>query len=289
MRRGFTLIEFLIVIGILGAIIVLSVSAFSFLIKKTDLDSSINNIISIVNLAKNKTLASEGAKQYGVYFDAIINPNKYVLFQGSSYALRDISLDEIHNLPAAVKISSISFGGLGNEIVFDRLTGTTGNSGTLVINSLKTNDSKIIYVYPSGVTSFNPESVSGTGRISDSRHIHFNLGWSIAGATALKFDFINSGQIKQVAIADYFSLDGFNWEGEFTINGNIQRFRIHIHQLNPTTNLCIHRDRDQGRNNEEVYIYIVQGGIEKEIVHYDNDQSATAYKGNYVWEQMEIQ
>ena len=289
MKKGFTLIEFLIVIVILMVMIILSVSMFSFFMKKSDLDSVVNNIISVVNFAKNKTLASEGAKQYGIYFDTVANPDRYILFQGSSYALREISLDEIHNFPVKIEISSFSFAGLGSEVVFNRLTGTTGNSGSLIVSSSATSSSKTIYIYPSGETSLNPESASGFGRIADSRHIHFSLGWNIINATRLKFDFINAGQTREVAMTDYFSIDDFNWEGEFTINSRIQRFKIHSHQLSPTTELCIHRDRDEEKNNEEVYVYIIQGGVEKEIVHYDNDQSATAYKGNYVWGQMEIQ
>ncbi len=289
MKKAFTIIEFLIVLGILSLMLALSYSAFSFLTKKSDLDSSANNIFSIVALAKNKTLASEGAKQYGVYFDTSVSPNKYVLFQGVNYVSRDSIFDETHYLPLNVEFSSISFSELNNEVIFNRLDGSADNFGFVVLHSLKTNDIKTIYVYLSGEPSFEPELASGIGRIFDSRHVHFDLGWSISGATTLKFDFINAGQIKQVVMADYFLLGEFNWEGEFSINDVVQKFKIHTHQLDPVTQLCIHRDRDENKNNEEVYIYIIQDGIEKQIAHYDDDSSSTAYKGNYVWNQMEIQ
>ena len=103
----------------------------------------------------------------------------------------------------------------------------------------------------------------------------------------MKFDFINSGQVEQISMIDYFSLEDFDWEGEFLVNGVLQKFKIHTHQLDPTTFLCIHRDRNN--NTEEVYIYIIQSGIEKEIVHYDDDENATAIKGVYVWNEMEKQ
>jgi len=268
---------------------VLSYSAFSFLTKKSDLDSSANNIFSIISLAKNRTLASEGAKQYGIYFDTSVNPNKYVLFQGLNYVSRNSVFDEIHYLPSGIEFSSVSFFELNNEIVFNRLEGSVNNPGFVVLHSLKTNDIKTIYIYFSGEPSFKPELISGTGRILDSRHVHFDLGWSISGSTALKFDFVNAGQIKQVVMTDYFLVDEFNWEGEFSINNVIQKFKIHTHQLDPITQLCIHRDRDEYKNNEEVYIYIIQGGIEKQVAHYDHDLLSTVYKGNYVWNQMQIQ
>jgi len=289
MKQGFTIIEFLIVLSVLIIIITISAGAFSFLIKKSDLDSSTNNIINILLLARNKTIASEQAKQYGVYFDISSSPHRYILFQGPSYASRAVSFDEIYNLSAAIEFSNLVFSGSGNEVVFNRLDGRTDNSGNLVIRSLKANETRDIYVYSSGQISFKPESNSGIGLISDSRHVHLNLGWNIIGATTLRFDFINASQVKEISMADYFSGTEFNWSGEFLVNNKIQKFKIHTHQLEPITALCIHRDRDDNKNNEEVYIYIIQGGIEKEIAHYDNNQYATVYKGSYVWNQMEIQ
>ena len=43
------------------------------------------------------------------------------------------------------------------------------------------------------------------------------------------------------------------------------------------------------KDYEEVYIYIIQSGIEKEIAYYDDDENATVIKGVYVWNEMEIQ
>lgn len=290
--KGFTLVELLIVLTVLSIVSSSLVVAFYTLTRKTDLDTSRDNIISTLNIAKNKTLASEGADQYGVYFDdsssdTSSDPHKYILFQGSSYA--DASFEEIHDLPATVEISSISFSGVGDEVVFSRLEGNTNNNGSITIKFSITGETRTIYVYSSGGISTQAKSVSGSGRIIDSRHVHFDLGWSMSGATTLKFDFVNAGQIEQVSMADYFTADSFDWEGEFLISDDIQKFRVHTHQLNPATLLCIHRDRNQGENTEEVYIYIIQSGIEKEIAHYDDDQYATVYKGAYVWNQMEQQ
>lgn len=286
MKQGFTFVEVLIVLAVLVIVSALSIVALHTLTKKTDLDTTRDNIISTLNIARNKTLASEEATQYGVYFDDSSDPDRYIFFQGQNYATA--SFEEIHNLPSSIEISSISFNGGGNEVVFRRLEGKTDNYGSITIRFSATSETRIIYVYPSGEISAQPESVSGSGRIFDSRHVHFNLGWSIAGATILKFNFINAGQIEQVSMVDYFTPDGFDWEGEFLVGGDIQKFRVHTYQWDPTI-LCIHRDRNQGKNTQEVYIYIIQGGIEKEIAHYDDDQYATVYKGTYVWNQMEQQ
>ncbi len=283
--EGFTLTEILIVLAVLLIVLGSSVVAFYTLTRKTDLDTSRDNIISTLNTAKNKTLASEGADQYGVYFDDFSDdtssdPHKYILFQGLSYV--DASFKETHILPATVEISNLSFSGTGDEVVFNRLEGNTDNDGLIAIKFLTTGETRTIYVYSSGEVSTQSEPVSGTGRITDSRHVHFDFGtWSISGADTLKFDFINTGQIEQVPMVDYFTLDSFDWEGEFSVEDVTQKFRIHTHQWDPTI-LCIHRDRNQGANTQEVYIYIIKDGAENYIVHYDDDEYATSHKGSDV-------
>ena len=279
MKKGFTLIELLVVIGVLVIVLAISITAFFNLTKKTNLDVSRENIISTLNTARNKSIASEAASQYGVYLDTSTEPDRYIFFRGPSYAQRSVSYDKIYVLPSSIIILNLNFNGGGNEIVFKRLDGNTNNYGSLTIKSLSTNEIRNIYIYSSGQLSLEPESVSGPGRITDSRHVHFDLGWGISEAATLKFDFINAGKIEQIPMAEYFTSTSFDWEGEFTINNATQEFRIHTYQLSPSTLLCIHRDRNKGKNTEEVYVYIIQGGTEKEIAHYDNDQYATVYKG----------
>jgi len=288
-KGGFTLIEVLVVLGILIVVFLLSINVLSSLYKKTELDAAKDNILTSLKMAKNRTLASEQSTKYGIYFDTISDPDRYIFFQGLNYASRNIAFDEIYDLPKTVEISSIILEGSNNEIIFNRLDGNTSNYGNIVIRSLKTADARTIYVYSSGEASDRENIVSGAGLISDSRHIHLDLGWDMSGSVDLKFYFVNAGQTETVPIAGFFSFEEFNWRGQFWVNSAWQRFEIHTHQLIPTTNLCIHRDRNNGENNEEVFVYIIQGGIEKEIIHYDDNQQATATKGTYVLGEMEKQ
>jgi len=285
MKKGYTLVELLIAIAVLTVILVISAAAFYNLTKKSDLDTSRDNIISTLNTARNKTVASEGSVQYGVYFDVSLSPDRHILFKGPDYANRDVSFeDEIHDLPSSIEISNISFNGGGDEVVFKLLDGSTDNYGSVVIQSSITNETQTIYVYYSGEISNQPESVSESGRIADSRHVHFDLDtWSIQNATTLKFYFPSTFQTEIVDMTDYFvDTTEFDWEGEFIVNEATQKFRVHTHQLNPTTLLCIHRDRNEGKNTEEVYIYIIQDAIEKEIAHYLADADDTVEKGTWV-------
>jgi len=282
--KSFTVVELLIIIGILIILAAIAVPAFRSFQKETTLNNSTEEVVAILRLAQNKTLASEGASQWGVYFENAIQPHQYTLFKGGSYATRDTAFDETHKLPSAVDIYNINLS--GNEAVFSRVTGTANASGNLSLR-LKNNPTlnKTVYIEETGRVSLTvPSTPSDADRVKDSRHLHFDLGWSIQNADTLKFDFVSASQIETVNMADYFNTDPpteFNWNNfnsPFLVNGDNQIFKIHTHYLDSSdTTLCIHRDRADGDNTEEVRIYVIEGITETEIVHYFTD--GTAQKG----------
>ncbi len=274
MKKGFSLIELLIVIAVLMIILVLSIVAFYTLTKKTDLDTSRDNIISALNLVRNKTLASEEAAQYGVYFDATAVPDRYVLFQGPSYTTRNVSLDKIYNFPSVIEISSVSLEG-ENEIVFNRLQGDTNNYGSITIRSLKDNEIRTIYIYSSGEISTQPESVSGgAGRITDSRHVHFTYTRNIVTSIEIiTLTFADPTTIINIPMADYTTSVSFDWEDDVDVGGDIEKIRIHTHWLNnPDAQFCVHRDRKY--NNKSLIITISGDGSGSLISYTINGQES---------------
>lgn len=298
-NNGFLLIELLVVIGILiilAAIIPPTLRSFE---KELDLNNSTEQIINILRLARNKTLASEKNSQWGVFFDNTTVPHQYVLFKGNNYASRDNPFDKIYKLPERVEIYQIDLVGGGKEIIFERVIGTTEQSGQIVLR-LKTDFSKTktIYIENSGKIELTESSVlDDENRIKDSRHIHFDLGWSIQNSDTLKFKFLGleSDQIETKTMANYFNSDKteFDWSNQnepFIVDGSNQVFHIHTHSLDSfNTILCIHRDRNKEENNKEVIIYIIDGEIEKDIVHYLADTDDNIGKGAYVYNEMERQ
>ena len=296
--KSFTLIELLLVVGILIILIAIAVPNFRSFQKETVLNNSTEEIIATLRLAQSKTLASERASQWGVYFETVTQPHQHTLFKGENYAARDSSFDETHKLPSAVEIYGIDLNG-GNEAVFNRVTGTVNPSGSLSLR-LKSDltKTKTIYIEETGRVSLTSPSISSdTARLKDSRHLHFDLGWSIRDAITLKFQFVGPepDQIETVSMTNYFNADKteFNWDNRndpFVVNGDNQIFQIHTHSLNSSnTLLCIHRDRTNGNNTEEVIIYIFDGVADRDIVHYLADVVDTAEQGSYVFNSMEKQ
>ncbi|KPJ73661.1 hypothetical protein AMJ48_00420 [Parcubacteria bacterium DG_74_1] len=284
--ESFTLVEILIVIAVLAILIAMTFPVFRSFRVESDLNNSVEKIINALRLAQSKTLASEEASQWGVYFSTSTDPHQYTLFRGTSYASRVTSSDEVYALPDSVEVYDINLVG-EPEIVFDRLIGSTSQSGNVSLR-LKTDPTKnqTVYIENSGQVGLAIPSVpSDTERIKDSRHVHFNLGWSIQNATTVKFYFPDIPQTEEVSMADYFNIDktAFDWEGTFAVDGVDQTFRVHTHSLDAlNTLLCIHRDRNEEKNDQEVVIYIVDGGIDKDIAHYLADTNDTVTKGFYV-------
>jgi len=282
--KGFTLIETLLIIGIIIILISLAVINQKGFQKKSDLDISTQEIISRLRQAQNKALSSDGDSQYGVYFDTTTNPHQYVLFKGEDYANRDPSSDKIYEVAESVEISEINLG-TGQEVIFSRLDGEASPFGGLTIRLIDTtSETKNIYIENSGLITLTSSSISVEGWTKDSRHVHFTLGWSVQNSLSLKFYFPNVPQTETVDMATYFNFSKteFDWNGTFTVAGTKQELRIHTHSLDAfDTLLCVHRDRNQGKNDQEVIIYIVDGGIDKEIAHYLADEQASVNSGVY--------
>jgi len=148
-KNSFTLIELLVIIGTMIVLMALAAPAFRIFQKESELTNSAEEIINTLRLAQNKTLASEGASQWGVYFSTSTSPQQYVLFQGTDYDSRVVSSDEIHKLPKSIEIYEINF----EAIVFERISGKVSASIKQSISlRLKADPSKTrtIYIENSG-------------------------------------------------------------------------------------------------------------------------------------------
>ena len=147
MKRGYTLVELLVVIVIALIIAGLAITSLSNIRERNKLTDARDNVHSQLRLARNNTLASKDASQYGVYLDA----DEATYFKGNDYAS---SIEtRTYNVPNGVSISGISLEGGGNEIVFERLTGETDEFGSITISNDADpeNASSTIRIFSTGV------------------------------------------------------------------------------------------------------------------------------------------
>jgi prepilin-type N-terminal cleavage/methylation domain-containing protein len=248
-RRGFTLIEFLIIIAILVILIAITIPALRLFERGARLTNSTEEIINTLRLAQDKTLASEEESSWGVYFSTSTTADQYTLFKGSSYSTRDASFDKIQRLSQTIEIYEINLAGQ-SEVVFDRVSGRANPAGIISLR-LKTEPSKTktIYIENSGqVGLINPSSPSDADREKDSRHVHLDYSGSIATSTEnliLTFsDPPNPDITETIIIADNLKDGQIYWSSSVTVGGEVQTLKIHTHRLNnPDTQFSIHRDK----------------------------------------------
>ena len=148
-KKGISLVEIILIIAVSLILLVIVISGFSSLRNSQVLTSSSEEIISLINEARSKTLASERDSKYGIHFES----SRVVLFKGDIFVEPSPDNKEL-NLSNFVEISSISLNGGVFDLVFERMTGETTQYGTITI-SLKSDVSKTreITIEPSGTIS----------------------------------------------------------------------------------------------------------------------------------------
>jgi prepilin-type N-terminal cleavage/methylation domain-containing protein len=286
-NSGFTLLEILLVLTVFAILLVISFAAFGSFRDDSALGNEATNIQAILRLAQSRTVASESDTRYGVYFDTGTSPHQYVLFQtDTDYAARAVPEDEIYQVSNAVQFSSVTFSNLsGQEVVFDRIQGTTDNNGNVVLQStMNAGKTRTVWVSGTGTIELSAGSApSDADRIKDSRHMHVTYsGEEVETADeVIHLTFAsppNPDITYDIVIANYLSGGQIDWSGDIDVYGDTQALKIHTHKLNDvgfTTEFSIHRDR---RFNTKALTVELDGGIVEDtgtLVEYDTSGIVT--------------
>lgn len=153
-NKGISLIEILIavsIIAIISAIVVPNLSKFH---NQQALQNTTEDVVSLLNEARNNTISSKNSNTYGVH----LVTDRAILFTGTTFNSNDSSnvpviFDTTAIIPAT---GGISLNGGGSDIVFERITGDTSNSGTIIIELISDNtQQKIININKIGVVGSN--------------------------------------------------------------------------------------------------------------------------------------
>lgn len=148
---GFTVMEFLIALSILAVLTTIVFTSMSAFRSSKALQTVSEEILSLLDEARGNTLSAKDSYAYGTHFESSI----MVLFRGATYSSSDPNNKTV-DIDGAVEISSISLAGGGQEVLFQKLTGKTSQSGIITIR-LKSDNSKTktIVMEASGVASSN--------------------------------------------------------------------------------------------------------------------------------------
>lgn len=291
-NAGFTIVELIIVIAILAILAAIPIADFVLMQKRTNLDNAAQDFIGIVRFAQNKTLAADSASQYGVYLDTLVFPNKYTLFKGASYALRDVSSDQVYSLSDTIEFYDVSFAG-GNEIVFNKVTGVTQESGNVSLRvKADPSQNKTVYISNFGVVSFNQAPTSlDTNRVKDSRHITFDYS-SPSPSTIINenivLTFDGGSVVQQIPISTYSTSGPLDWEGSVLVGGVSQKIHIHTYNNISSSNLQFSIFRDRRYNNKSLVITI-SNDTTGSLVQYSADGLSVLHSSIYVGSNFTLQ
>ena len=130
-QTGFTLIEILVVVSLLAVIsglgLYVGMDSYRGYAFRTDRDT----LVSLLQRARSQSVnnicigACINGKPHGVFIDAA--SGRYILFQGTTYATRDETSDEITAASFLVGRSGLP------EVVFAQLSGNASPIGDIVL------------------------------------------------------------------------------------------------------------------------------------------------------------
>lgn len=155
-KRGISLLEILLGTAIFTLIVALAGLSFISYQRTRELDSEAQALVSILRLTRERSISSEGGKGWGMRFE--IDPmNEYILFRDDGGGYIGATEKIAYTTGNLIKIDSISIQGGGQEIIFDKLVGSTSYYGTGINNTaivLKDDEGNVRNV-----------SVTGAGKI----------------------------------------------------------------------------------------------------------------------------
>lgn len=139
-KKGFTVIEILIVITIIGIILSIVISSSSQISRYT-LQKTSESVASILEKAHSRAQNSYN----GVKHSVLIASTSATLFEGTSYSA-NAPTNEVINYDSGINVIHTSINGGGGTITFDKVKGTTNNYGLIkfAVTNATTSSSTII-------------------------------------------------------------------------------------------------------------------------------------------------
>ncbi len=143
---GFSLIELIISFIIIFIMVTIVFNAFIAYKENQALVTDTETIVTILRQARNQTLNSQNSTSYGVHITA----SKITLFVGTTY-IPNASTNQDFLLTTGDTVLTITLAGSGSDVVFNRLSGETAQSGSIVLTGVRVARTKAIQIYKTGL------------------------------------------------------------------------------------------------------------------------------------------
>lgn len=147
-RKGFTLVEILVVTVIIGIIAVVSAVSFKNMYSASSLRAGGEEVYRALSSARTNTLASQSDLVYGVF----LATSTVTRFVGATYNAASTT-NVVYTFTGGVTATS-SLIANGTSIVFRRLTGAASASGTIYIRNSDGTSTTTLRIYSSGLVEY---------------------------------------------------------------------------------------------------------------------------------------
>jgi len=148
-KKGFTIIELVLVIMLLSISIGMTISYYRTSQIRADINSQVANMVHYLRLAQSSATAGLEDSNYGVH----IENSFYTTFKGSSYnPLSDTNFQI--DIPSTMSLGNILLNGGGSDVIFTKPSGETTTYGTFTLSSAEINRSFTVTITPIGTINY---------------------------------------------------------------------------------------------------------------------------------------
>lgn len=170
LRRGFTTVEVLLTIGVIGVTAGVSVPMFRNYQIRSDLDLAVMQTVGGLSRAQLLSQTGQEDDMWG------FRVPEGTIFQGANYAIRDPDFDEVMTLPPSISVYGIE------EVVFSRVDGVPTPVGDIILEALN-GEQRTITVSADGMLSPSEILPPETGETGDTRSDSGDSGSDDGGDT----------------------------------------------------------------------------------------------------------
>lgn len=141
--QGFTLLEVLLSVATIALIAGISIPVYQSFQVRNDLNITAATIAQSARRAQALSHAVDGDTSWGIN----IQNGSIIIFKGAGYAARDVTYDEVFDVPTSITPSGVT------EILFAKFTGLPQTTGTITLIS-HTNETRTITINTKGMVNY---------------------------------------------------------------------------------------------------------------------------------------
>lgn len=145
-RHGYTLLEIVVVLGMMAVLITLAAPAYRGFERRKSLEENRTAVVDALRLAQSRAVTGRSDASWGV---KLLAPATFVVFRGPAYAAGDAQ-NISYVLRGAAFVSTAVWGG-SDAVVFARSVGTASSAGSIQLRSASTGGTASVSVGLGGV------------------------------------------------------------------------------------------------------------------------------------------